>query len=179
VSQRKGESREEYLARVRAYQARRREDPSYRQRCREEQRAYRRDPDGRERIREHHQQPEVKERYAAHARKFRHDRRIDELEALGNPTTCGVCGKDLTPVEGQRDPRCVDHRHDNEVIRGVVCSRCNGALGYIDLRYTAPELWAKLLAWSAKGEPAMPTGRKRTRTRRLPEPPLTLFPEGK
>lgn len=179
MSQRKGETREEYLARARAYQRERRKDPEYRQRCAEESREYHSDPENRERRREQRQEPEVKQRYAGYQRSLKRQRRAAELAALGNPTTCGVCGKDLTPVDGERDPRCVDHRHDNDVIRGVVCSRCNGLLGAIDLRYTDPELWAKLLAWSTKGEPTAPTGRKRAKSRKLAEPSPSLFPVAK
>lgn len=107
----------------------------------------------------------------AYARALHRLKRQAVLEQLGDPTECGVCGVYL-PDERLR---CVDHRHDNDVVRGVVCTRCNAALGAIDLRYTDPDLWASLLAWSARGEPVVPTGRKRSDRRVLPADHPTLF----
>lgn len=117
------------------------------------------------------------ERVRQSARQRAREARQRMLEEIGDPTVCGVCGKEFGPI-GDRDPRCVDHRHDNDVIRGIVCGTCNMKLGVIDLRFTDPDLFARLMAWSLRGQPAVPTGRKRGNIKRLASHP-TLFDQRK
>lgn len=86
-----------------------------------------------------------------------------ELQALGNPTACGVCGVDpIPPKKNGQDGRYLDHRHDTGEIRGVVCSRCNRALGVVDMRSVDPEWWAALLDFADNAS----TGRKKPRALR-------------
>lgn len=66
----------------------------------------------------------------------------------------------------------IDHRHDNGAVRGMLCVLCNSRIGVLDLRYTDPDFWRVLLAWSDREAPVVPVrGARRGRTVRT----LTLF----
>lgn len=97
------------------------------------------------------------------------------LESLGGGDRCEVCG-DTFPAQMWTDTRCVDHRHDNDVIRGVVCRRCNRDLAVLDLRFTDPDRFAALSAFSLRSQPAVPTKRKRSRVKKMSSEPK-LFGE--
>jgi hypothetical protein len=47
---------------------------------------------------------------------------LEEREAMGN--TCALCGKSHKRM-------AVDHDHKTGEIRGILCLRCNGALGVL------------------------------------------------
>lgn len=52
-------------------------------------------------------------------------------ELLANQNnSCKICGKDNDLVSRKR--MHVDHDHNTNVIRGLLCSRCNGALGWYE-----------------------------------------------
>jgi hypothetical protein len=46
---------------------------------------------------------------------------------------CGICKKPETSVvNGKIKPLAVDHCHDSEKIRGLLCARCNQAIGLLN-----------------------------------------------
>ena len=40
---------------------------------------------------------------------------------------CAICQRPFTP----RRPACVDHDHKTWNVRGLLCHRCNGMIGYL------------------------------------------------
>lgn len=56
---------------------------------------------------------------------------------LKEHTTCEICGKTIDEVN-QRNPKyrmsrlCVDHNHENNTFRGVLCPVCNRQLGWYE-----------------------------------------------
>lgn len=65
----------------------------------------------------------------------------DELvEELGE--TCGICGKEPT---GSRR-LAIDHDHNTGLVRGLLCHRCNGAIGLLGDSAEAMEAAIKYLA---------------------------------
>ena len=54
----------------------------------------------------------------------------DEVDALlaAQEGRCAICGGAPRRVDGWH----VDHDHDTGVIRGILCSRCNHAIGLLD-----------------------------------------------
>lgn len=90
-----------------------------------------------------------------------------EVESFGNPEVCQCCGGDFV-ASSRTDGRCVDHRHDNGLIRGIVCNSCNTALATLDLRWTDPDRFRALDLWSRRHEPAVAsTGKSFEKKRRL------------
>ncbi len=49
-----------------------------------------------------------------------------EYSELMEVQTCEVCGSDFG------DKKCIDHCHKTEKIRGVLCHKCNTALGLVN-----------------------------------------------
>ena|SRR2546428_5987023 len=58
---------------------------------------------------------------------------------------CALCRK---PLRSIRRP-AVDHNHRTQEVRGLLCSRCNGALGQLDL--DAPESLQRLVEYLTFG----------------------------
>jgi hypothetical protein len=54
---------------------------------------------------------------------------------------CGICGKCSSELTGVKRHLCVDHCHKTNVIRGLLCDKCNRGLGLlgdnIDIIYKA------------------------------------------
>lgn len=48
---------------------------------------------------------------------------------------CAICRRPETRLtkDGLPTPLSVDHSHDTEAVRGLLCARCNGALGFIEM----------------------------------------------
>lgn len=95
-----------------------------------------------------------------------------------HPGTCDLCG--VRPK-----PRCngttginQDHRHDNNVVRGWLCTRCNTQVAVLDLAFTDPDRFALLKAWSLKHAPAVRATSTRPDRRKKHEPDPTLFDLG-
>lgn len=42
---------------------------------------------------------------------------------------CGACSKDLLPLGRQGNATAIDHCHNSDKIRGLLCNRCNRVLG--------------------------------------------------
>lgn len=55
---------------------------------------------------------------------------------------CAICGREFARISGKH-PACVDHDHATGKIRELLCQRCNGALGSIEM----PGFLMKALAY--------------------------------
>lgn len=53
--------------------------------------------------------------------KYRYNMNLEQREAMGQ--RCAICGREDRPV--------VDHDHRTGRIRGILCHRCNIALGHL------------------------------------------------
>ena len=126
MSQRKGETREEWLARDRERRRRRYEDPAYRaaQCAREAER--RADPEYNAKHRAARQlrdsAPEAKEARRAYTRRCRAQVRAWLVAALGG--RCALCGAEKA--------LCIDHDHTSGAVRGILCTGCNSSLGALE-----------------------------------------------
>lgn len=60
--------------------------------------------------------------------------------------TCAIC--QFAP---DKKPLYVDHRHDNGVVRGLLCPRCNSMVSTIDECNRRPDLEIRLRAFSKRG----------------------------
>lgn len=56
---------------------------------------------------------------------------------------CGLCA-------GAMDPPCVDHNHETDVVRGLLCHDCNLTLGHVEKLGSSTWL-EKAAAWLVKG----------------------------
>lgn len=59
----------------------------------------------------------------------------EELEdmTLEQNNTCAICGKPESRMRNGVPLRlCIDHNHRTGVVRGLLCSRCNVAIGMMD-----------------------------------------------
>jgi hypothetical protein len=64
----------------------------------------------------------------------------------GQKDLCAICGKPETALGRGGDIRRlhVDHDHFNERVRGLLCSRCNSAIGYF---FESPKLLKRAAAY--------------------------------
>lgn len=44
---------------------------------------------------------------------------------------CGICGKTESEVSKRNTYLCVDHDHDTNKVRGLLCSKCNRGIGLL------------------------------------------------
>jgi hypothetical protein len=147
------------LEKKRAYQRKYMKDPEFRRRCVERNRRNRQTEEGKVARREYARE---------------HNRRL-RAPPEDHPGTCEICGVDCPPQANGRDSLYQDHRHDNNVIRGWLCNRCNVRVAVLDLAFTDPDYFAALKAWSLKGAPVVPTRSESPKRRRVaPEHP-SLF----
>lgn len=61
------------------------------------------------------------------------EQEFDDLLALQNGQ-CPICGTELQQASGDRDFDCdavIDHDHETGLTRGLLCHRCNMALGLL------------------------------------------------
>lgn len=61
----------------------------------------------------------------------------EEYETLFNSQQgrCAICNKQLKlhkGIAGEQEVACVDHCHESLLIRGLLCSNCNSALGLLN-----------------------------------------------
>lgn len=61
-------------------------------------------------------------------RAWRYGLSADELKALEAVTNCELCDVELTTGRGAVG-RCIDHDHETDKVRGVLCNLCNKMLG--------------------------------------------------
>lgn len=60
-------------------------------------------------------------------RKWKYGLTLEQVERLlKNATECDICGNEF----GDREP-AIDHCHTTNKIRGLLCLKCNAALGYL------------------------------------------------
>ena len=56
---------------------------------------------------------------------------------------CAICGRKFT----KSNPACVDHNHKTKEVRGILCRKCNTAIGFLEddpiLAYKAFDYLAK------------------------------------
>lgn len=191
------ERREKKRERERLRKEARRVDPTMREADREYFRERMKSAEAkkahREAQRRHREKPGVKERERnrrkylrriADPEKKRADRELTEQRrreriALpdGHSGECDVCGVIPAPMKDGKRGICQDHRHDNGVIRGFLCRRCNIEMAVIDLRYTDPDRFAAMLAYSVRGEPVIPTSAERPKRRKAAPAHPVLFEE--
>ncbi len=64
------------------------------------------------------------------------DLTFDEFKAMLNEQKglCAICGKEETLKHQSGTPRllCIDHDHDTNVVRGLLCQKCNSAIGFFN-----------------------------------------------
>ena len=60
--------------------------------------------------------------------KFRYDLTFAEFDKLHEINNCECCGTELNTARG-RNRRQIDHCHDTNQIRGVLCWNCNTSIG--------------------------------------------------
>ena len=58
---------------------------------------------------------------------------LEKVRAAGN--ACEICKQEFLPIDYKSGKRgnaaCIDHDHNTGKIRGVICNRCNRALGLL------------------------------------------------
>lgn len=55
-----------------------------------------------------------------------------EAEVLTGISKCQICEVDLDWTgDKNKIPGCIDHDHKTGIVRGVLCSKCNSALGLL------------------------------------------------
>jgi hypothetical protein len=71
---------------------------------------------------------------------------VPQLQALMEITHCQVCQRpvDQTVRQGKRGSNkgkaCIDHDHETDLVRGILCPNCNLIEGYLN-KLDDPEKW--------------------------------------
>ena len=72
-------------------------------------------------------------RWRKRERQFGLDRAAFDAKLSAQGGECAVCHRHNPPKRSKRySDWCVDHDHRTGKVRGIVCYRCNVALGYIE-----------------------------------------------
>jgi DNA-directed RNA polymerase subunit RPC12/RpoP len=81
-------------------------------------------------------------------RKYRHLKltynitKEDYINLLKNQNyKCLICGREVDTLSTKL---CIDHNHKTGKIRGLICRKCNGALGWYELYYKSINNYLKL-----------------------------------
>lgn len=72
-------------------------------------------------------------RNAAYQKKY--DITLNQYDAMFDEQNgvCAICGKPETKkYHGVLSRLSVDHNHDNKVVRGLLCQKCNAVLGFVN-----------------------------------------------
>lgn len=133
------------------------------------------DPDWREKHRErerlrYQQSAELRDRIRAQHLALR-------SPPADHPGTCDCCGCEVKPRRNGKTGLNQEHRHDTGEIRGWTCHRCNMQVAVLDLRFTDPDRFAALLAWSNRGAPVVRVPVVKPDRRRIPFGQPALFDE--
>lgn len=134
----------------------------------------------RERLKYEHDRYTNPERYAARQRENQ-KRYSQKRRAVpeNHPGTCDICGILPEPHKNGNRGLSQDHRHDTGEIRGYLCSGCNTMMAAFDLRFSDPERFARMTAYSARGAPVVlvPVTKPKRRKKAVPHPTLFGEPE--
>jgi hypothetical protein len=60
---------------------------------------------------------------------------LDEYQKMHEAQNglCAICHRPETrTIRGEVRPLCVDHEHETGRVRGLLCSNCNVAIGFLD-----------------------------------------------
>lgn len=71
---------------------------------------------------------------------------VEEYERLMNTRICEICGG---PPSGKDKYLSIDHNHETGRVRGMLCRKCNSALG---LSGDSTEILEKMIAYLRKHE---------------------------
>lgn len=141
--------------RIRAVQEWKRRNPT---KYAEQKRRYQQDPVYREKKR-------VSDRAGYLRRKYGLSVSDYEFLAASQGGVCAVCGK------ADQSGLHIDHAHDSRRIRGLLCGKCNKAIGLFDER---PELFAEAARYLERNQLSLGCGDREpgpTKVRRRPEQP--------
>ena len=58
---------------------------------------------------------------------------VEHIRLLMEVERCEICGKDFNEEHSRN--KHIDHNHDTDQIRGVLCASCNVKLGYYEKNY--------------------------------------------
>lgn len=73
--------------------------------------------------------PEEQKRYERQKRMARLGLTLEEAdELLRKHPNCQICG---AKPKGRNQRLCIDHCHTTDIIRGVLCTRCNAWIGWL------------------------------------------------
>ena len=98
-----------------------------------------------QRLKEHRAEQQLQRRYGITSQE-----REEMQRRQGD--CCAICG-------GCFERLLVDHCHDTGVVRGLLCDRCNRALGYFQDREDVIRRAADYLAWGGVAEQLLPPRR--------------------
>lgn len=115
--------------------------------CNAHRKKYNQSRKGRVQLKKYRQTPAVKAVNRYHNRKTAlkrysltlvdYDRLWEQQEGL-----CAICGKSETTKRGESVQRLsVDHDHRTGKVRGLLCSKCNPALGYLETLKHGSLIW--------------------------------------